>query len=134
MNDTHSGSRGRQMMVPIFAVLLGFVWLAAGIAADDPRGGLIAMAIMFLYAAVLAVAGSRAEPFRLLRGDPQDERQARLLTRVQASTQLTIAPVLVAGTLWAVATNASSEPVWLGLTAFNGLCQLGYTFYYSKRH
>ena len=53
------------------AVLLGFVWLAAGIAADDPRGGLIAMAIMFLYAAVLAVAGSRAEPFRLLRGDPR---------------------------------------------------------------
>lgn len=131
MSRTRKDNRG--MLVPVFAVLLGFVWLGAGLVADDAVTGIGAMSIMFVYAGILLALGSRAEPVRLLRGNPQDERQWRLLTRVQASTQLTIAPVLLAGTLWSVATDASSAPVWLGLTAFNGLCQLAYTFYYSRK-
>lgn len=130
MNRIRRDNHG--MVVPFFAVLLGLVWLGAGLVAGDPVTGIGAMLIMFFYAGVLLALGSRVEPIRLLRGNPEDERQLRLLTKVQASTQLTIAPVLLAGTLWAVATDASSAPVWLGLTAFNGLCQLAYTFHYSR--
>lgn len=130
MSRTRKDNRG--MIVPVFAVLLGFVWLAVGVAAGDTVAGIGAMLIMFIYAGVLLALGKRNEPVRLLRGNPQDERQAGLLMKAQASTQLTVAPVLVVGTLWSVATDASSASVWLGLTAFNGLCQFVFTFYYSR--
>ena len=129
MSKTRKDDHG--MLVPVFAVLLGFVWLGVGLAAGDTVTGIGAMLIMFVYAGVLLALGSPSQAVTL-RGNPQDERQWRMMTgRSEYPTDhRTSSPgrnALVCGH------QRSSAPVWLGLTAFNGLCQLAFTFYYSRK-
>ncbi|MGA7397936.1 MAG: hypothetical protein WBW62_10870 [Solirubrobacterales bacterium] len=130
---SNSQTHGSRFLVPGFAVALGFVWLAVGIIAGDPVGGAAAMGVMFFYSLVLFFGGSRSESVRLLRGDPEDERQRHMQLKVAATTMWLLAPVLVAGALWSVAVDAASAPVWLGLTAYAGICQLAFTLFYTRR-
>ena len=59
--------------LPLFAVSLGVVILAAQWIGGDPVGGLVSFAILAGFGALVLVGG-RSETVRGLRGDGRDER------------------------------------------------------------
>jgi hypothetical protein len=59
--------------LPLFAVFLGLVMLAALWIGGDPTGGLVSLAILVAFGALILIGG-RSETIRGLRGDGRDER------------------------------------------------------------
>jgi hypothetical protein len=59
--------------VPLFCVAMGLVLFAAEWIGGDPGGGLISLAILTGFGALILLGG-RSETIRGLRGDGRDER------------------------------------------------------------
>ena len=63
--------------LPLFSLVLGFVFFGALWAGGDRRGGFEALAVMSVLA-ILILAGGRSELIRGLRGDGRDEYWQRI--------------------------------------------------------
>ncbi len=74
--------RTNRWAMPAIAVLVGGIGLAAAAIGSEPLLGLGFLAIMCIYAAVLAF-GRRSQTVRTLAGTPDDERLDQLDARAQ---------------------------------------------------
>jgi hypothetical protein len=120
-------------LVPGLGVLLGLVLFAAQAARGEVRAGLVSLAILTGYAAVLAVLAGRSETFSLLRGDSVDERADLIQQRALAFTGGVLVVVLVVGFLVQVARGADDAITWAGLGAVGGLSYAGALAVLSRR-
>jgi hypothetical protein len=103
--------------LPIFSVLLGFVILAAQSIGGDPGGGLISLAIMTAFGA-LVLFGGRSETIRGLRGDGRDERFRQIDIHATAISGLVVITAIIVAFLIELAQGHSGEPyTWLGAVA-----------------
>ena len=71
LRDTYRRSR---WFMPAFALALGVVFFVAQWIGDDPSGGLVSLAIMAAFAAVLVLLESRSGAVAILRRPARDER------------------------------------------------------------
>jgi hypothetical protein len=120
-------------LVPGLGVALGLVLFVAQAARGEVRDGLVSLAIMTGYAAVLAVLAGRSETFSLLRGDTVDERAGLIQQRALAFTGNVLVAVLVAGFLVQVARGAEDAITWAALCAVGGVSYAGALAVLSRR-
>ena len=103
--------------LPLFALVLGVVMLAAQWVGGHPGLGLASLAIM-AAAAVLFAAGGRSETIRGLRGDGRDERFAQLDLRATAFAGGAAIVAIIVGFMVDVARGGDGAPYdWLGAVA-----------------
>jgi len=108
--------------LPLFAVALGLVMLAAQWAGGDARNGLVSLAIMTAFGAVILLGG-RSETIRGLRGDGRDERFREIDIHATALTGIVLVTAIIAAFVVEVARGHSGAPYsWLG--AIGGLAYL----------
>jgi hypothetical protein len=103
--------------LPTFALGLGVVGLVAYTIGGDPSEGLVALAIMAVFGAIVLLGG-RSETIRGLRGDGRDERflQMDILATAIAGS-VVIAAILIAFFV-EIARGISGMPyAWLGAIA-----------------
>ena len=80
---------------PVFALLLGLVTLAAQWLGGHPGQGVVSLAIMATFGAILAF-GDRSDAIRDLRGEDHDERMSQIQLRAVAiAGHVTITTVVV---------------------------------------
>jgi drug/metabolite transporter (DMT)-like permease len=97
-------------LVPGFAVVLGAVMLAAEWANDDPRGGLISLAIMLAFAAALIGLSGRSGVFEVMRNPHADERSAMLDLRATAFAGLVLIGVVIGAFIYDIARGHDPSP------------------------
>ena len=104
--------------LPVFALVLGFVMLAAMSIGGNPGAGLQSLGIMAAFGALILLGG-RSETIRGLRGDGRDERFRQMDIHATA-----LAGMVVLGTIIVeVAQRQDGMPYsWLG--AIGGLSYL----------
>lgn len=103
--------------MPLFSVALGLVILAAQWIGGDPGGGLVSLAIMTAFGAVLLLGG-RSETIRGLRGDGRDERFRQIDIHATALAGLAVITAIIIAFVIALANGRSGEPyTWLGAIA-----------------
>ena len=95
--------------VPAVGLLLGLLLCAASVVGGQPVVGLVMLAVMAIYCAILVVFGGRSETIGVLGGRPADERLASfdLLATAVAGTVAII--VAIAGFLWSIARGESGS-------------------------
>jgi hypothetical protein len=104
--------------LPLFAVALGLVMLAALWIGGDTTGGLISLGIMAAFGLAILVAGSWSETVRGLRGDGRDERFRQLDITATAIAGTAVISAIIVGFAVDVARGGSGEPyTWLGAIA-----------------
>ena len=84
--------------VPLFAVALGVVVFVAQWIGGDPRSGLVSLAIMAGFGA-LVLFGGRSETIRGLRGDGRNERFRSIDLHATALSGLAMGLAVVVGSL-----------------------------------
>ena len=100
--------------LPLFAVGLGVVTLAAEWIGGDLRGGLISFAIL-AGAGALFLLGGRSETIRGLRGDGRDERFRQIDIHATALAGLAVIGAVIIGFLVELARGPDGNPyAWLG--------------------
>ena len=105
--------------LPVFCVLLGFVVFAAQWIGGDPRSGLVSLAILAGFGALILVSG-RSETVRGLRGDGRDERFRTIDIHATALAGLAVIIAVIVGFLVELARGHDGNPYgWLG--AIGGL-------------
>ncbi|MGN6379021.1 MAG: hypothetical protein ACTHNU_08740 [Gaiellales bacterium] len=108
--------------LPVFALLLGGVMLAAQWIGGDPQGGVISLAIMTAFGALI-LFGGRSETIRGLRGDGRDERFREMDIHATAIAGLVVCVVIIGAFVVEIARGHSGMPyAWLG--AIFGLAYL----------
>jgi hypothetical protein len=104
--------------LPLFAVALGLVMLAALWIGGDTTGGLISLGIMAAFGLAILVVGSWSETIRGLRGDGRDERFRQLDITATAIAGTAVISAIIVGFAVDVARGGSGEPyTWLGAIA-----------------
>jgi hypothetical protein len=104
-------------LLPLSAVALGFVMLAAEWTGGDLSGGLWALGIMTLFGA-LVLFGGRSETIRGLRGDGRDERFRQIDIHATAVAGLAVITASIVAFVVEVARGHSGSPYgWLGAIA-----------------
>ena len=84
--------------VPLLSVALGLVVCGAQWVGGDPGSGLVSLAIMTGFGALILLGG-RSETIRGLRGDGRDERFRRIDLHATALSGLAMGLVVVIGSL-----------------------------------
>ena len=108
--------------VPLFAVALGIVVFVAQWIGGNPGSGLVSLAIMTAFGAVL-LFGGRSETIRGLRGDGRDERFRRIDIHATALAGLAVISAIIIAFVIELARGHSGSPyAWLG--AIGGLTYL----------
>ncbi len=108
--------------VPLVAAGLGVVVLAAQWIGGSPGSGLVSLAIMTGFGA-LVLLGGRSETIRGLRGDGRDERFQQIDLLATAAAGLAVILAIIVAFLVEVARGHSGAPYdWLG--AIGGLTYL----------
>jgi hypothetical protein len=108
--------------LPLFAVFLGVVMLAAQWIGGDPTGGLVSLAILVAFGALILVGG-RSETIRGLRGDGRDERFRQIDIHATAIAGIAVITAIIVGFVVDVARGNDGAPyAWLG--AIGGLAYL----------
>jgi hypothetical protein len=108
--------------LPLFAVFLGVVMLAAQWIGGDPTGGLVSLAILVAFGALILVGG-RSETIRGLRGDGRDERFRQIDIYATAIAGIAVITAIIVGFVVDVARGNDGAPyAWLG--AIGGLAYL----------
>jgi hypothetical protein len=103
--------------LPLFACALGLVMLIAEWIGGDPRGGVISLAIMVVFGALILVGG-RSETIRGLRGDGRDERFRQMdVTATAFAGSVVILAIIVAFVVEVAQGNDGSPYTWLGAVA-----------------
>lgn len=109
--------------VPLFSVALGLVIFGAQWVGGDPGGGLVSLAIMSAFGAVVLLGG-RSETIRGLRGDGRDERFQAIDIQATAFAGLAVIVAIIVAFVIAIAHGKSGDPyTWLG--AIGGFAYLG---------
>jgi hypothetical protein len=100
--------------VPLFSGVLGIVLFAAQWIGGDPGSGLVSLAIMTAFAAVILLGG-RSETIRGLRGDGRDERFRMIDIHATALAGLAVILAIIVAVIVELAKGHSGNPyAWLG--------------------
>lgn len=110
-------------VVPGLAAVLGLVMLGIQIARDDLALGLVLLAIMWGYGAIIVVLRRHNEIGELLAGGVTDERRQVIQLTALAVTGQVLMVVLVGGFLVQMARGADTQP-WTSLGALGGATYL----------
>ena len=108
--------------MPLFAVSLGLVMLAAQWIAGNPLSGLGSLGIMTAFGALI-LFGGRSETIRGLRGDGRDERFRQLDLHATAIAGIVVITAIIVAFVVELARGHDGSPyAWLG--AIGGLAYL----------
>jgi hypothetical protein len=103
--------------LPLFAVALGFVMLAAQWIGGNPGAGLGSLAIMVAFGGLILLGG-RSETIRGLRGDGRDERFRQIDMVATAIAGVVVISAIIIAFVVEVARGHSGNPyAWLGAIA-----------------
>lgn len=103
--------------LPLFAVVLGVVVLVAQWIGGDLRGGIVSLAILTAFGAIVLLGG-RSETIRGLRGDGRDERFREIDIHATAFAGLVTITAIIIAFLVEVARGHDGSPYsWLGAVA-----------------
>lgn len=94
---------------PAVSLVLGLLFLAASAIGGAPGDGLIMLAVMVVYSAVLVALGGRSETVGILSGRPADERLAAFSLHATAAAGVVAILVSLAGFLWSIAHGESGN-------------------------
>jgi len=109
--------------LPLFAIALGLIMLAAQWIGGHAESGLGSLGIMAAFAA-LVLLGGRSETIRGLRGDGRDERFRQIDIHATALAGLAVITAIIVAFIIELARGHSGNPYgWLGAIA--GLAYLG---------
>ena len=103
--------------LPLFALGLGVVVLAASWVGGSLSAGLISLAVIAGFGLFILLAG-RSETIRGLRGDGRDERFAQIDLQATAAAGLVLIVTLIVAWLVEIAQGHSGSP-------FTWLCAIG---------
>src|SRR6516164_2163775 len=95
--------------VPLLSVALGLVVFAAQWIGGDPGSGLVSLAIMAGFGALILLGG-RSETIRGLRGDGRDERFRQIDIHATALAGLAVISALIVAFLIELARGHSGTP------------------------
>lgn len=110
-------------LVPAFSLVLGLVMLAAQWAGGHPADGVVSLAIMAGFGAVI-LFGGRSETIRGLRGDGRDERFRSIDLQATAIAGLVVIVAVIVGFVVEIAQGHDGQPfTWLG--ALGGVAYMG---------
>jgi len=108
--------------VPLLSAALGVVVFAAQWIGGDPGSGLISLAIMAGFGALILLGG-RSETIRALRGDGRDERFRTIDIHATALAGLAVILAIIIAFIVDLAKGHSGNPYgWLG--AIGGITYL----------
>ena len=100
--------------VPLLSVALGIVVFAAQWVGGDPGSGLVSLAIMTGFGALILLGG-RSETIRGLRGDSRDERFRKIDIHATALAGLAVITAIIVAFVIELARGHSGAPYgWLG--------------------
>ena len=100
--------------VPLLSAALGVVVFAAQWIGGDPGSGLISLAIMAGFGALILLGG-RSETIRALRGDGRDERFRTIDIHATALAGLAVILAIIVAFIVDLAKGHSGNPYgWLG--------------------
>lgn len=100
--------------VPLLSVALGIVVFAAQWVGGDPGSGLVSLAIMTGFGALILLGG-RSETIRGLRGDGRDERFRKIDIHATALAGLAVITAIIVAFVIELARGHSGAPYgWLG--------------------
>ena len=119
-------------LVPGFSVALGLVYLAVQWANGDPGGGLVSLAIMVAFAAVLVGFSSRSSAVEVMRNPRADERSAMLDLRATACAGLVVIIAIIAAVFYELARGGDPSP-YAQLGAVGGVAYLVALFVLQRR-
>jgi hypothetical protein len=105
--------------LPLFAVGLGLMIFGAQWIGGDPLGGLVSLAILVAFGALILLGG-RSETIRGLRGDGRDERFRQLDVDATAISGIAVITAIIVAFVVEIARGQDGTPYsWLG--AIGGL-------------
>jgi len=103
--------------LPLFAVVLGVVMLAAQWVGGNPGSGLVSLGIIAAFGALILLGG-RSETIRGLRGDGRDERFRMIDIHATAIAGLVVITAIIVGFVVELARGHDGNPYgWLGAVA-----------------
>lgn len=129
LRDTYRRSR---WFMPAFALALGLVFLAAQWIGDDPTGGLVSLAIMAGFAAVLLALESRSGTAAIMTRPAQDERARSLDLAATAFAGVVVIAVILAAVMVQLARGEDPSP-YVQLGAVGGVAYLVALFGMQRR-
>jgi hypothetical protein len=104
-------------IAPLVSVGLGIVVFVAQWVGGDPGSGLVSLAIMTAFAALILLGG-RSETIRGLRGDGRDERFRQIDIHATALAGLAVIIAILVAFVVELARGHSGSPyAWLGAIA-----------------
>jgi hypothetical protein len=104
-------------LIPGFCVVAGLIILAAQTIGGDFTGGLVSLAIMVAFGAVVAFGG-RSETIRGLRGDGRDERFRQIDVHATAFAGVAVIVAIIIAFVVELARGHNGQPyTWLGAIA-----------------
>jgi uncharacterized membrane protein len=130
LTDKHA--RGRLSFV-VVCLLCGLAFLGIGIGSSHVGSGIVGLAVMVAYAALLITIGRRNESAALLSGRISDERQQQVVIKSSAATGQLLVVVLVAGMIVTSAMDTASASTWTALCALAGVAFIAFTVLFSRR-
>jgi hypothetical protein len=103
--------------LPLFAVALGLLLFAAQWVGGNPGSGVVSLAIMSAFGA-LVLFGGRSETIRGLRGDGRDERFRQIDIHATAIAGLAVITAIIVAFVVELARGHDGSPYgWLGAIA-----------------
>jgi hypothetical protein len=103
--------------LPLFAVLLGVVIFGAQAIGGHAGDGLVSLAIMVAFGALILLGG-RSETIRGLRGDGRDERFRQIDIHASAISGVAVITAIIIAFIVEMARGHSGAPyTWLGAVA-----------------
>jgi hypothetical protein len=103
--------------LPLFAVALGLLVFAAQWIGGNPGSGLVSLAILTAFGALILVGG-RSETIRGLRGDGRDERFRQIDIHATAFAGLAVITAIIVAFVVELARGHDGNPYgWLGAIA-----------------
>jgi len=114
--------RHSKWVIPLFSLVLGFLFLGIQWSNGDPGSGLVSFAIMAAFGAVI-LFGGRSETIRGLRGDGRDERFRQIDVNATAFAGLVVITAILVGFFIELARGNDGNPYGL-LGAVAGLAYI----------
>jgi Na+/melibiose symporter-like transporter len=119
------------LITPALGLAIGLLFLVVfGLRGDWPTGVLF-LAVMVAYSAVLVVLGRRSETVGLLGGDNPDERGREISVKALATTGGVLILAVLVMFFWEAAHGQDGNP-WSALCAVAGGTFIGSTAWYAK--
>jgi membrane protein YdbS with pleckstrin-like domain len=107
LRDTYRRSR---WLMPTVALALGVVFFVAQWIGDDPSGGLVSLAIMAVFAAVLVLLEGRSGAVAILRRPARDERARSIDMAATAFSGIVLITVVIAAVMVQLARGEDPSP------------------------